>query len=228
MTADYPAVMRNHVEDTLDCYCAFFQGAAGNLVPSSRIEGEAQVPHERVAYGTRLAEYVLKCAKNLKGVQNAPLRILKRVYTDDVDHSDDHLAQKAKEMLDHYYDFPVNADRITYCQSKGFNSFLHAGGIITRSKMGKTISIDLYAIGIGDISFITAPFEMFASSGRFIKDHTPFAMTFVCTCTNDTIDYLADRTTFAYDTYEVNTRRMGAGTAEKVADTYVSMLKEIK
>jgi hypothetical protein len=90
------------------------------------------------------------------------------------------------------------------------------------------MSIDIYALAMGDISFITAPYEMFNSNGRFIKENSPYKMTFVCTCSNDTIDYLADATTFQYDCYEVNTRRMGAGTAEKVADLYVAMLKELK
>ena len=53
-------------------------------------------------------------------------------------------------------------------------------------------------------------------------------MTFICTCTNHTIDYLADRTTFRYDMYEINTRRMGAGMAKQVADLYVEMLKKVK
>ena len=53
-------------------------------------------------------------------------------------------------------------------------------------------------------------------------------MTFVCTCSNDTIDYLADLVTFQYDCYEVNTRRYFAGTAEKVAQLYVDMLGELK
>jgi len=78
------------------------------------------------------------------------------------------------------------------------------------------------------VAFITAPYEMFCSNGRFIKTNSPYPMTFICTCTNHTIDYLADRTTFQYDMYEINTRRMGAETAEKVADLYVEMLKKLK
>lgn len=228
MTADWPSVMRNHVEGTLGCHCGFFQGAAGNLVPSSKIPGEAIVPHERVAFGTRLAEYVLECAEKLRSAEAGPIKVDKRTYTGEIDHSDDHLAEKARYVSDHLYDYPAGPERNKFVRDNGFNSFLHAGGVARRADMGETMSIDVYALSMGDISFITAPYEMFNSNGRFIKENSPFDMTFVCTCSNDTIDYLADATTFQYDCYEVNTRRMGAGTAEKVADLYVSMLKDMK
>ena len=228
MTADYPSVMRNHVEGTLGCHCGFFQGAAGNLVPSSKIPGEAIVPHERVAYGTRLAEYVIECAEKFRDVEAGPIQVLKREYTGEIDHSDDHLAEKAHYVNEHLYDYPTAAERNKFVRDNGFNSFLHAGGVERRASMGATMSIDVYALTMGDIAFVTAPYEMFNSNGRFIKENSPYDMTFVCTCSNDTIDYLADITTFQYDCYEVNTRRMGAGTAEKVADLYVAMLKEMK
>ena len=229
LTADYPGVMRNCVESSLDCHCAFFQGAAGNLVPVSKIEGEAQVPHERVAYGTRLAEYVLEGIKNLSNVSTGPIQVTKQTYTGAIDHAEDHLVPNAKEVVAHYYDDAyANGGRLAYCRSMGFNSIHHARHVITRAGMGESMSMDLSAISIGDVSFITAPFEMFNSNGRFIKGNSPFNMTFICTCTNGGHSYLADCTTFNYDTYEVNSRRMGAGTAEAVADTYVSMLNTLK
>ncbi len=228
MTADYPSVMRNHVEGTLGCYCGFFQGAAGNLVPSSRIEGECEIPHERIAYGTKLAEHVLEAVQNLRDVNAGPIKVEKRSYTGAIDHSDDHLAEKATYVRDHYYDFPKDADRVKFCRDNGFNGHLHASGVIRRSKMADSLTIDVYALAMGDVSFVTAPYEMFNSNGRFIKNNTPYEMTFVCTCTNDSIDYLADINAFGFDCYEVNTRRYGAGTAEKVADLYVEMLNDLK
>ena len=104
----------------------------------------------------------------------------------------------------------------------------HARGVLSRAGLGENISIDVYAIAIGDIAFVTAPYEMFCSNGRFIKEHAPYKLTVVASCSNDTIDYLADETSFQYDIYEVNTRRMGVGTAENVANMYVEMLNDLK
>ena len=228
MTADFPAVMRNHVEGALGCHCAFFQGAAGNLVPSSKIEEENTVAHERIAYGTRLAEFVLEGCKNLRPVDGGPVRTKSMRFESQIDHSDDHLLEQATYVRDHFYDFELRADRSKFCRENGFNSILHARGVIRRANMGQTADMEINALAMGDISFITAPYEMFNSNGRFIKANTPYEMTFVCTCSNDTLDYLADINAFEYDCYEVNTRRFFAGTAEKVADTYIEMLTELK
>lgn len=228
LSADYPAVMRNHVEGSLGCHCAFFQGASGNLVPSSRITEEMIVEHERVAYGTKLAEFVLEGVKNLRPVHAGPIRVKKDRYEGAIDHSDDHLAEKARLVRDRYFEFPDRKDANAFVREQGFNSYLHTMGVARRAEMGDSLSFEVYALAMGDISFITAPYEMFNSNGRFIKTNSPYEMTFVCTCTNDTIDYLADINAFAYSCYEVNTRRFGAGTAEKVADLYVQMLNGLK
>lgn len=228
MTADYPGVMRNLVEAQLDCHCAFFQGAAGNLVPSSRIEGEAMVEHERVAYGTALAQHIVTCAQNLQSVNTGAVKSQKSTYTGLVDHSEDHRIEDAKEVTANWVNYSTYAEQIAYGRSKGFNSMHHARGVLSRAALGEHISIDVYAVTIGDVAFITAPYEMFCSNGRFIKEHSPYKLTLICSCSNDTIDYLADELSFQYDIYEVNTRRMGAGTAEMLADTYVEMLKTLK
>ena len=173
MTADYPAVMRNHVEGTLGCHCAFFQGAAGNLVPCSQIKEEMIVEHERVAYGTKLAEFVLECAENLHPVRTGPVQVKKAHFEDAIDHSDDHLVEKARYVKDHYFELATQAERTALCREYGFNSFLHAGGVVRRSEMGDSLGIDVYALAMGDISFVTAPYEMFNSNGRFIKENSP-------------------------------------------------------
>ncbi len=228
MTADYPGVMRNLVEEKLGCHCAFFQGAAGNLVPSSRIEGEAKVEHERVAYGTALAEHVVDCAKVMHPVNTGAVKVEKRTYTGLVDHSEDHRIEDAKEVTEHWMEYPTYAQQLEYSRSKGFNSMHHARGVLSRAELGESISIDVYAIAMGDVAFITAPYEMFCSSGMFIKKNSPYKQTMICSCSNHTNDYLADRVGFQYDIYEVNTRRMGAGTAEALAELYVTTLTEIK
>ena len=91
----------------------------------------------------------------------------------------------------------------------------------------KTIDIPMYAFSIGDVAFITAPYEMFCENGKAIKDGSPFSMTFIASCSNGSLSYMPSAPTFAYGGYEVESTQFVSGTAEKLVDTYISMLNEL-
>lgn len=231
MTADYVGVLRNELEGQLGCHFAFFQGAAGNLVPNSRIASEnVREVHDYHTYGKDLAAYIIGALDNLQPANPGDVKVAKYTFEEEVDHTDDHLAEKARYVRDHYFDFPTNKEKNDFVREHGFNSYLHANGVAHRAGYdpGETICIDICALSCGDFSFICAPYEMFCSSGKFIKDNTPFPMTFVVTCCNNTYDYMADNTIFDYDVYEVNTRRFARGAAERLAQHFVDLLHELK
>ena len=104
----------------------------------------------------------------------------------------------------------------------------HARQVINRSLLDKTLEMELNAFCIGDISFATAPFEMFNSNGRFVKNNTPFPITFMLAYSNGSNSYIADELAHRYDCYEVNSRRFRKGVGEDIASTLVSLLKKIK
>lgn len=231
LQGDYIYSLRNHLEGLTGTHFAFFQGAAGNLVPSSKIPGEAAIEHNVVLYGRTMAEHVVACLQeNMTPVAGGAVDAVNRIYVGAVDHSDDHLATQAEEALEKYTQHPVSEKKEAsrMIREAGFNSFLHAMGIARRAKLADTLSMELWALRAGEIGFISAPYEMFCSSGKYIKEHSPFQMTFVVSCSNESYDYMADDTTFQYDVYEVNTRRYGRGTAEKLAENFVEMLEELK
>lgn len=87
--------------------------------------------------------------------------------------------------------------------------------------------ITMGAFSMGDLAFVTAPYEMFCENGMDIKKGSPFKMTFVSTCTNGALSYIPSIATFEYGGYEVEMTKFVAGTAEKLADGYISMLKQI-
>lgn len=70
--------------------------------------------------------------------------------------------------------------------------------------------------------------EMLAPTGMYIKENSPFDMTFIATCTNDAFGYLPTEKAYAYEAYETYVARFVPGTAEKVADTYLEMLDKLK
>lgn len=87
--------------------------------------------------------------------------------------------------------------------------------------------ITSYAFSVGDVAFVTAPYEMFDTNGKFIKENSPFAMTFVVTCANDARGYIASKNTYAYGGYEVEYSGYARGTAEALADGYVQLLHSL-
>ena len=229
MSADYPAPMRDHVEGTLGCHCAFFQGACGNLVPSSRIEGEALAPYEKYPYGRKLAEFVLECVnEDMRPVNAGPIRVIQHTFVGVVNHTEDHRVPDAEAARKGYYDIEEPADRAAQLKKYGFNSVLHANSILNRSNSPATIDMELLAVAIGDIAFATAPFEMFNSHGRHIKSNSPFELTFMLAYSNGSNSYIPDEKAFQYDCYEKNTCLFLPGTGEEIAKAHVSLLEKLK
>jgi hypothetical protein len=229
MSADYPAAMRNHLEGSLGCYSAFFQGACGNLVPSSRIEGEALAPYEKEPYGRKLAEFVLECVnEDMRPVNAGPIRVIQHTFVGVVNHTEDHRVPDAEAARKGYYDIEEPADRAAQLKKYGFNSVLHANSILNRSKSPATIDMELLAVVIGDIAFATAPFEMFNSHGRHIKSNSPFELTFMLAYSNGSNSYIPDEKAFQYDCYEKNTCLFLPGTGEEIAKTHVALLTQLK
>ena len=229
MSADYPGTMRNHVEGSLGCHCAFFQGACGNLVPKSQIPDEMIVPYEHFPYGRKMAEFVLDCLReNMRPVQAGPIRMIQHEYVGIINHEDDHRVADAEAAREGFYDIPTPAERRARLNQYGFNSVLHANAVINRSRLDKTKEMELFAVGIGDISFATTPIEMFNSNGRYVKDNTPFEMTFMMAYSNGSYSYIPDEHAFGYDCYEHNTCNFVKGTGEDIASTHVKLLNQLK
>lgn len=228
MSADYSAPLRNHVEGTEGCHFVFFQGACGNLVPRSRIEEENIVENDHIAYGRHLAEEVLEGLKDLRPVKGGPVRTKQMMYRGAVDHSDDPRVPDATVVCDNYYKLEDPKERLALRKKYGFNSIYHATQVINRSRLGAYIEMEIDALCAGDISFATAPYEMFCSNGKYIKDNTPFEMTFVMGYCNGSNAYIADKAAFAYDCYEVNSRRFYEGAAEDIVENHIRMLRELK
>lgn len=228
MSADYIGALRNHVEGLTGCKFAFFQGAAGNLVPTSMIPEENLVENDPAAYGRLLAEKIAEGLQELHPVSGGNIRHQQVTYRAPVDHSDDHLAEKANFVRTNYYKLKDTKARKALVAENGFNSVFHCNQIVDRAEEGEYIDMEINALCAGDISFVTAPYEMFCSNGMYIKKNTPFAMTFILGYCNGRNQYIPDEAAFEYDCYEVNARRFPKGIAEDIVRKHVALLKEIK
>ena len=77
------------------------------------------------------------------------------------------------------------------------------------------------------MAFVTTPFEMADTNGVFVKENSPYRMTFVCAYTNGTNGYIPALHSFPNGGYEVESCRFLPGTGEEVATALVQMLESL-
>ena len=97
-----------------------------------------------------------------------------------------------------------------------------------------TIYPRLDAVSVGsEISFVTAPSEMFSTLGESIKERSPYDITFIMTCGEHVlIQYLPDWQTWFYpwlgggNAYEAlnSSTKLGQGAGEDMVDSLVGLL----
>lgn len=92
---------------------------------------------------------------------------------------------------------------------------------------GSEKEIRILAVSFGDVALVSAPYEMFDSNGKFIKENSPFNMTIIATCSNGGNGYVAAEWAYEYGGYEVESVGYDKGTGELLADNYVEMLNEL-
>lgn len=225
--ADYVAPFRDHLEKNSDCLVAFFQGASGNLNTRSRILEETPTPNV-FTFGEQLANYALEALPTLETAYVGSLQTRRFNYMGKWDHSEDYKLEQAKEISALW---KKTGDR-DLCREEGkkygIHSGYHAGFIINRANAGENYEMELNAIGLGDFSFVTAPYEMFCNNAQTVKVQTPFAMTFVLTSANSGAGYIASEAAFDHGCYEVDNRKFGRGTAEKAVSHFLEMLGDMK
>ena len=91
--------------------------------------------------------------------------------------------------------------------------------------MEKTGMLDIGAARVGGIGITSGTYEMFSESGTYVKENSPYAATVVITGNSS---YIPSEAAFGYRCYEADTGMYAKGTAEKLAQLYVDMLKELQ
>lgn len=94
-------------------------------------------------------------------------------------------------------------------------------------KDGKS-EIKINGFRIGEMAFVGTPFEMFDTTGMYIKENSPFTETFVLYFLNASSIYIPTETAWKYGGYEVDEAVFPCGTAEILADAYVEMLQQLQ
>ena len=228
LSADIAYSVRNYVETNADCHVAYFIGAAGDQVPSSRIPAEGST-EDYLVYGERMGKYIVDALPGLGELASGAAAVQTVSYTgktikEGVERLED--AKKAREVINQYGNSAPESKAAA--AQYGFSSVYQATAIVARAGRGDTQTMTLNTLSLGDMAFVFAPYEMFSENGLYIKENSPYPMTFVVTCSEEHQGYLPSVNGFRVECYETHVTVYERGTAETLADTYIEMLTETK
>jgi len=149
---------------------------------------------------------------------NNSSRIAEEKITKDYMEHGEALSAYAVEAADSFKEVPIGKLQIigeTFAATR-------------KTDTNATIDLSLFAFAIGDVAFITAPYEMFDTNGVAIKEASQFSMTFVITYANQHWFYIPSALAYEYGAeYEIGVSRFVPGTAELLEAEYISMLQEL-
>jgi len=226
ISADFVGSTRAYLESKTEDLFVYFTGAAGNHNPTSRMKEENRTEDHK-EYGQILGDYILKAQENLTNLETAQIKLSKQMYECKINHDMEEKLDDAKKVSALYSATDRDTGNVL-ARQLGFSSVYHANAVIRRAGLEQTRLVELNAISVGDFSFIAAPYEMFANHGVYIKENTPFEMTFVISCCNGAHGYIPSTDAYDYGCYESHTGNFTRETGDELAQEYVSMLEELK
>ena len=237
ISADWPYNVRTYVEENSDSLCAVFEAAAGDQIPNSAIDGLAPYGNKYPEFGNKIGEYCLEILNGeMTKAEGTGIRLKVHVYTADSMkeglEDPERLAQASEIAAVSAAKGSSHVDTKAIVAKYGFPSVYEATGLVSRTKYLDTYSMELHYMDIHGVSFIFAPFEMFGVTGRAIKDNSPYDMTFVITCSEnsmgDHMGYIPHIQGCEESFYEYDVTKFARGTAEDLAVTYVDLLTQLK
>jgi hypothetical protein len=228
VSSDIVGAYRDAMEDALGCKVIYFTGGSGNVNPTSRIS-EENIYKDYIEHGKAMAQTAMQA--QYEPLSTGKVQAAYRLVEVQVNHDYDEYAND----LRHHYNRWSNGelDKATFLEVVNalfpfqINSTYHANAIYNNSKRPKTETFTVFTVSFGDVGFAVAPYEMFDTNGTFIKENSPFPVTFVAECANGANGYFPSELSWDNRGYEVDTCRYVKGTAEALADNYAEMLKEL-
>lgn len=226
ISADIVGACRMAIEKGIDCDFIYLQGAAGNLNPISRISKE-NVAVDHWSHGNALAQAAISAMDGLTPLRSGLIRATSKTYTGKVRKDDAKIQAAAADFIGVY-----EAGGSTQEAMKAAGGLVHsiysARNVFKRLSLKDEESLPIYALAIGDVGLIGAPYEMFDTNAQYIRKESPFAMTFTVTYCNGKNGYIPSALGFQNGCYEMDQCNFVAGTGEALALEYVNMLKELK
>jgi len=230
ISADYPGPTRDYIEQNSNSLVAFFAGAAGNQTPNSSMTGEAPFTRSQYReYGAALGKYAVDALPNLTKAEGDTFQYVSTTYTGKANKDKLELLPYAPEVVAAAKEYGnIHSKTVALAREYGFSSYFEANAVITRSKAPDTYTMPISAMTIGNVGFIFAPYEMFASQGVLIKEGSVCPTTFIATCAGGSWGYIPDPRGVEIGCYEACTTKFEYGTGEKLAQVFIDLLADLQ
>ena len=224
--SDFLHEFRRVAEESGEISVIYLQGGCGNLNTYSKLYPDACNKDYNRA-GRLIAEGLLRALAKEEERDFDGFVLRKEYYTGIVDHTRDHLVEKAKavQKIIRENGLDDKTGREIY-QEAGFSGRLDVSAVITKSQMEKTAQIPLSTLCFGDVGITFAPFEMFDTNCIQIRDASPFEFTMTVGYSNARHHYLPCAYSFTNGGYECQQCYYIPGTGETVAWEFLRMLTQ--
>jgi len=237
LSADFPLYARQYVESNTDSLVAYFIGAAGDQVPRSKLSDYhlsntigVSNNTDAATYGKKLGQYAVAVLNgDMTQLRSTALQMTLAVYEGTV--SDDHFAayETALTLVQRHQ---AGEDVATALKNAGFAGIDDARFTVYRyeyaNKNGTAMNMNIRTVAVGDLGFVFAPYEMSGVNGMQIKEGSPYGMTFIATCSDDSVSYVASQIAFDHESYEAQCTWFEPGSGELLAKRYIEILQQQK
>jgi len=225
VSADIIGTMRNEVEAALGCKFIYFNGGGGNVNPFSRIASEHVVDNYR-DHGKALAQCAASAEGSYEEISLDDIRVLEYPHVEMLNRPDLARLEAAKKVADHWTKTNDWHSSRVLAVENGFSSQFAATNMVRRHNAASDeVYCPLTAISFGDLGFAAVPYEMFDTNAKYVRDYSPFKMTFVSSTTNASVMYIPSAYGFIHDCYEAACSQCKPGTGERLANMLIRMLE---
>lgn len=219
ISADYPGVLARLLRERkgADMIAVFANGCCGNINHRDYLSGGPQ--RNTLQLGTALADVATESWPNLRAVKTfAPRARVATVTLQRRSFSEEEIAT-AKDI----------ANRI-FTEKLGTVPMAEAVCILeTSAKQNVPLEAEVQVIAFSDeIAIVALPGEIFVELGLAIKAASPFKHTFIAELANGSIGYVPNREAYPQGNYEVVSARGEVGSGEKLVETALGLLKELR
>lgn len=226
LSADFPGPARDYVANNANCHAAYFMSAGGDQTPNSRHEAiKHNLSHKE--FGEKLGQYVVEGLNNMTKVNAGDVKLTEVNFAAESNKLDTSRVGDCNRLWSLFQEKGYGVAN-TQAREEGFKSIYECRSIIMSGSYPKTRYVNINVLSAGDVSFAIFSGEMFSSTGRYIRENSPYDMTFIATCANGYNGYFPDERGYGYGCYEAYSSYVNVGTAEKIGEEYIKMLNEHK